>query len=96
MLSELNTRSRTGYKQASVADTISLIVLTRPSPLAWMLGIGVSSLLVFMLMLSITYRLAVGVGAAVISPLLLHEERLGVSDVLTRGMVPARLVSRRA
>jgi len=41
-----------------------------------------------MLMLSITYRLAVGVGAAMISPLLLHEERLGVSGVLTRGWFP--------
>jgi molybdopterin-containing oxidoreductase family membrane subunit len=44
-----------------LSQTLS-IVLTRPSPLAWMLGIGVSFLLVLMLMLSIAYLLAVGVG----------------------------------
>ncbi|HEX7794582.1 MAG TPA: NrfD/PsrC family molybdoenzyme membrane anchor subunit [Vicinamibacterales bacterium] len=51
-----------GYTYASVTDTISSIVLTRPSPLAWMLGIGMSFLLVLMLMLSIAYLLAAGIG----------------------------------
>jgi hypothetical protein len=44
---------RRGGINPSVTDAISSIVLTRPSALAWMLGIGVSFLLVLMLMLSI-------------------------------------------
>jgi molybdopterin-containing oxidoreductase family membrane subunit len=51
-----------GYTYASVTDAISSIVLARPTPAAWMFGVGVSFLLVLLLMFSIAYLLAVGVG----------------------------------
>jgi molybdopterin-containing oxidoreductase family membrane subunit len=53
---------RPGYTYASVTDTISSIVLTRRSPLAWFAGFGLAFLLVLLLMYAVAYLLAVGVG----------------------------------
>ena len=51
-----------GYTYASVTDTISSIVLTRRSPLAWFVGFGIAFLLVLLLMYAVAYLFAVGVG----------------------------------
>src|SRR5215471_11273794 len=51
-----------GYTYASVTDKISAIVLTRRTPLGWLVGFGCSFALVLLLMYAITYLLAVGVG----------------------------------
>ncbi|HEY7288412.1 MAG TPA: NrfD/PsrC family molybdoenzyme membrane anchor subunit [Vicinamibacterales bacterium] len=51
-----------GYTYASVTDAISSIVLTRPTPPAWMVGFGIAFLLVMLLMYAIAYLLTVGVG----------------------------------
>ena len=51
-----------GYTYASVTDKISVIVLTRRTPLLWFVGFGFSFVLVLGLMYAIAYLLAVGVG----------------------------------
>src|ERR1700686_2763700 len=51
-----------GYDFASVTDKISDIVLSRKPPKWWMLGFAVSFALVMLLLYSITYLFAVGVG----------------------------------
>jgi molybdopterin-containing oxidoreductase family membrane subunit len=53
---------RPGYTYASVTDTISSIVLTRPTPWTWFAGFGIAFLLVLLLMYAIAYLLAAGVG----------------------------------
>lgn len=53
---------RPGMTYASVTDKISSIVLTRPVDWLWLLGFAVSFLLTMMLIGSISYLLAVGVG----------------------------------
>jgi molybdopterin-containing oxidoreductase family membrane subunit len=51
-----------GYTYASVTDKISAIVLTTRTPRIWIVGFGISFLLVMLLMYAVTYLLAVGVG----------------------------------
>jgi Ni/Fe-hydrogenase subunit HybB-like protein len=53
---------RPGYTPASVTDKISAIVLTGRTPLGWFIGFGVSFALVMLLLYSLAYLLAVGVG----------------------------------
>ncbi len=50
------------YTYASVTDTISSIVLTRPTPLPLLIGAGVSFLLVMLLLFAIAYLFAAGIG----------------------------------
>jgi len=52
----------TGHTYASVTDKISAITLSRRTPRGWLLGFGVAFLVVMVLLLAITYLLAVGVG----------------------------------
>src|SRR3989442_7007387 len=52
----------TGHTYASVADKISAITLSRRTPRGWLIGFGVAFLVVMVLLLAITYLLAVGVG----------------------------------
>jgi molybdopterin-containing oxidoreductase family membrane subunit len=51
-----------GHTFASVTDKISAIVLARGTPRGWWLGFGLSFALVTLLMVSITYLIAKGVG----------------------------------
>jgi molybdopterin-containing oxidoreductase family membrane subunit len=51
-----------GHTFASVTDKISAIVLTRGAARGWWLGFGVSFALVMLLMVSITYLIARGIG----------------------------------
>jgi molybdopterin-containing oxidoreductase family membrane subunit len=51
-----------GYTIQSVSDKISAIVLTRRTPLGWLIGFGISFLLMMILLVAITYLFAVGVG----------------------------------
>jgi len=51
-----------GYSYASVTDKISAIVLNRRPPKWWIVGFAVSFLLVMLLLVSLTYLFAVGVG----------------------------------
>ena len=51
-----------GYSYASVTDKISAIVLRRGTPQWWLIGFGVSFLLVVVLTISVTYLLVYGVG----------------------------------
>jgi molybdopterin-containing oxidoreductase family membrane subunit len=51
-----------GHTFASVTDKISAIVLTRGTPRGWWLAFGVSLAFVTLLMVSITYLIAKGVG----------------------------------
>src|SRR5215475_7004084 len=51
-----------GYTYASVTDKISAITLSRRTPRGWFIGFGVAFLIVMILLLAITYLLAVGVG----------------------------------
>jgi Ni/Fe-hydrogenase subunit HybB-like protein len=51
-----------GHTYSSVTDKISAIVLTRGTPIGWYLGLAASFALVTLLMVSITYLLARGVG----------------------------------
>jgi Ni/Fe-hydrogenase subunit HybB-like protein len=46
----------------SVTDKISSIVLVRQAPYGWMVGLAVSFLLLMLLLVSVSYLLAVGVG----------------------------------
>jgi Ni/Fe-hydrogenase subunit HybB-like protein len=52
----------TGHTYASVTDKISAITLSRRTPRGWLIGFGVAFLVVMVLLLAITYLLAVGVG----------------------------------
>src|SRR2546422_9519656 len=52
----------TGHTYASVADKISAITLSRRTPRGWLIGFGVAFLVVMVLLLAITYLLAVVVG----------------------------------
>ena len=51
-----------GYDYASVTDKISHIVLTRRTPKWWIIGFGISFLLVMLLLYAVTYLFLVGVG----------------------------------
>jgi Ni/Fe-hydrogenase subunit HybB-like protein len=51
-----------GYNYASVTDKISAIVLSRRPPKWWILGFAVAFALVMVLLVSLTYLFAVGVG----------------------------------
>src|ERR1700691_2573217 len=51
-----------GYSYASVTDKISAIVLNRRPPKWWIVGFGVSFLLMMLLLVSVSYLFAVGVG----------------------------------
>jgi molybdopterin-containing oxidoreductase family membrane subunit len=51
-----------GYTYASVTDTISSIVLTRPTPPAWIAGFAISFVLVLLLMYAVAYLLTAGIG----------------------------------
>jgi Ni/Fe-hydrogenase subunit HybB-like protein len=51
-----------GYTYESITDKISSIVLSRRAPPVWWLGFGIAFILVMLMMYSITYLLAIGVG----------------------------------
>jgi Ni/Fe-hydrogenase subunit HybB-like protein len=51
-----------GYTYASVTDKISSIVLTRKTPIGWIVGFAVSFLLTMMLLFAVTYLLVKGTG----------------------------------
>jgi len=51
-----------GYTYASVTQKISSIVLTRRTPMAWFIGLGVSGMLVVVLLVSIGVLFTQGVG----------------------------------
>ncbi len=51
-----------GHTYATVTDKISSIVLTRRWSLHWLLGFGLSFILVMLLMVSVTYLLVRGIG----------------------------------
>ncbi|MBI2149920.1 MAG: polysulfide reductase NrfD [Acidobacteria bacterium] len=51
-----------GYTYASITDSISAIVLTRPTPRLWYVGFGVSFALVMVLLYGTAYLMSVGVG----------------------------------
>jgi Ni/Fe-hydrogenase subunit HybB-like protein len=51
-----------GHSSASVTDKISSIVLTRGTPLWWVIGLGISFMLVMLLMYAVTYLLLRGIG----------------------------------
>jgi molybdopterin-containing oxidoreductase family membrane subunit len=51
-----------GHDFASVTDKISAIVLTRRTPRGWWLGFGVSFLIVMVMLYSIGYLIATGIG----------------------------------
>jgi Ni/Fe-hydrogenase subunit HybB-like protein len=51
-----------GYTYGSITDKISSIVLTRRTPIGWLIGFGVSFLLVMVLFYSIAYLLLKGIG----------------------------------
>jgi Ni/Fe-hydrogenase subunit HybB-like protein len=51
-----------GQTYASVTDKISSIVLTRRTPRGWLVGFGLAFMLVMLLLYSIAYLLAAGVG----------------------------------
>src|SRR5215467_3583904 len=53
---------RPGYTYGSVTDKISSIVLRRGAPRGWMIGFGVSFLIVMVLLYAISYLLVTGVG----------------------------------
>ena len=61
-----------GYTYASVTDKISAIVLTTRTPRIWIVGFGISFLLVMLLMYAVTYLLAVGVPDRVVQDILGH------------------------
>lgn len=65
--SEQGQRSRTpvlapGHTYTSVTDKISAITLSRSMPRGWWIGFGLSFLLVMLLLFTISYLLAAGVG----------------------------------
>jgi Ni/Fe-hydrogenase subunit HybB-like protein len=51
-----------GYTYGSVTQKISSIVLARRTPWAWMVGFGISFVLLSVLMVAVTYLLVAGVG----------------------------------
>src|SRR5207237_8978934 len=51
-----------GHTYATITDKISSIVLTRKTPLGWLFGFGVGFVLVMLLLVSITYLFAEGIG----------------------------------
>src|SRR5262245_28191156 len=51
-----------GYTYGSVTQKISSIVLARRTPWGWMVGFGISFLLLTLLMVAVTYLLVMGVG----------------------------------
>jgi len=51
-----------GYTYGSVTQKISSIVLARRTPWQWMVGFGISFLLLTLLMVAVTYLLVMGVG----------------------------------
>src|SRR5438270_1827098 len=51
-----------GHTFGTVTDKISSIVLTRKTPLGWLLGFGVASMFTFLLMMSLTYLVVKGIG----------------------------------
>jgi molybdopterin-containing oxidoreductase family membrane subunit len=51
-----------GYTYASVTDKISAITLSRRISRGWLIGFGIAFCLVMVLLLAITYLLAVGIG----------------------------------
>jgi molybdopterin-containing oxidoreductase family membrane subunit len=50
------------YTFGTITDKIGNIVLAQRTPYGWLLGFGISFLLVILLLISVTYLLAVGVG----------------------------------
>src|SRR5262249_498056 len=53
---------RPGHTYATVTDKISSIVLTRKWSLHWLVGVGVSFMLVILLMVAVTYLFVGGMG----------------------------------
>src|SRR5437660_1864760 len=51
-----------GHTYATITDKISSIVLTRKTPLGWLFGFGLGFVLVMLLLVSITYLFAEGIG----------------------------------
>ena len=51
-----------GYNYASVTDKIGAIILTRRTPKWWIVGFGISFLLVMVLLVAVTYLFVTGVG----------------------------------
>src|SRR5215216_3926480 len=51
-----------GYTVQSVSDKISAIVLTRRTPLGWLIGFGISFMLAMILLVAITYLFVAGIG----------------------------------
>jgi Ni/Fe-hydrogenase subunit HybB-like protein len=51
-----------GHTYGSITDKISSIVLTRRTPIGWLIGFGISFLLVMVLFYSIAYLLVKGIG----------------------------------
>jgi molybdopterin-containing oxidoreductase family membrane subunit len=51
-----------GYTVQSVSDKISAIVLTRRTPLGWLIGFGISFMLAMILLVAITYLFIAGIG----------------------------------
>jgi Ni/Fe-hydrogenase subunit HybB-like protein len=51
-----------GHTFATVTDQISAIVLTRRTPLGWILGFGIAFFITMLLLLAVTYLLVRGVG----------------------------------
>jgi Ni/Fe-hydrogenase subunit HybB-like protein len=53
---------RPGYTYRSVTEKISSIVLEKPTPWGWLMGFGLSFVLVMLLIVAVTYLLIVGTG----------------------------------
>ncbi len=51
-----------GHTYASITDKISAIVLTRPTPMLWYVGFGISFVFVLILLFAVSYLLTKGVG----------------------------------
>ena len=51
-----------GHTFATIADKISAIVLTRPTPLGWFVGFGVAFALVMLFLMAVTWLFIKGVG----------------------------------
>lgn len=51
-----------GYTYGSITDKISTIVLTKKTPLGWFIGFGIAFSLAMLLMITVVYLLAAGVG----------------------------------
>jgi Ni/Fe-hydrogenase subunit HybB-like protein len=62
VLDELPPVIAPGHSYASITDSISAVVLTRPTPKTWFLGFGVGFLLLNVLLLTATIVFSIGVG----------------------------------